>query len=147
MCDGGYDDTRINIRDWRRPGGPWRTVPVDRCLARSVSGLNAAGIQTMGCCCGHRIAAGSIRVFDGQHLTVDSYGVIWRERPRAELREIEGRWWQELPGDPVYVFLGFAPTPRTPWRTFLHHLAHGVMMGYRLWPSLRFAWRHRRSFG
>jgi hypothetical protein len=147
VCEGAYDCEPVTIRDWRRPGGPLRTVLVDRCLAALVAGLNRAGVLTTGCCCGHRVEAGSILILGGPDLTIDSYGMVTRENPHAELREMDGRWWQELPGDPAWIHLGFAPTPRGPWRTFAHHLLHGLLMGYRWRPCLRFAWRHRNSFG
>lgn len=142
MCDHGTL-TAVELHDWRRPGGPKRTVKVDSCFAALVAGLDRAGLRMVGSCCGHRRRAGAVLLADGGELHINTYATVMRSEPRAELREIDGRWWQELPDDSRYVHLGFCPTPTGARQTFIHHMCHGIMMGYPLFDVLAYAWRHR----
>ncbi len=47
----------------------WATKPVDRCIARFVRALNAAGILTVRACCGHG-GPGVIALHDGRELVI-----------------------------------------------------------------------------
>ncbi len=51
----------------------WKDCPVDRCLVPLVQALNAAGMYTGGCCCGHGKEGRTayIGLHDGTRLTVD----------------------------------------------------------------------------
>jgi hypothetical protein len=71
---------------------------------------------------------------------------VWRENPTAEIRWLDGRWWQELPGDDEWVHLGFCPAPTNAWQTFCYHVWHGLLMRYPLWDILTFSWQNRFSF-
>ena len=44
----------------------WKTKPVDKCLAPLVDAMNAAGVLTRACCCGHAQAAGNIMLHSGE---------------------------------------------------------------------------------
>lgn len=46
----------------------WAVKPIDACLAGIVEVLNAAGIYTACCCCGHGKKTGSIILHDGREL-------------------------------------------------------------------------------
>lgn len=46
----------------------WDVVPVDYCLENVVNALNAAGILTKACCCGHGLAPGNILLHDGTSI-------------------------------------------------------------------------------
>ena len=46
------------------------TVPLDRCIAPLVVALQAAGIGTLGSCCGHGKAPGTIILADGRWIMV-----------------------------------------------------------------------------
>lgn len=48
----------------------WEPKAVDRCIAPIVAALNAAGIYTAACCCGHGAQDGSILLHDGRELVV-----------------------------------------------------------------------------
>lgn len=60
----------------------WAEKPVDRCIAPIVTALNAAGILTSGCCCGHGRGCASITLHDGSEL----------------VRLTTGRWMLGVPG-------------------------------------------------
>jgi len=47
-----------------------KTVCVDWCIHHIVSALNAAGIRTVACCCGHGRIPGRIDLSDGRILTI-----------------------------------------------------------------------------
>jgi hypothetical protein len=49
-------------------------------------------------------------------------------------------------GLPLTVPLGICPRPVTRLQAFRHHLHHGLLMRYRLWSVIRFAWKQRTSF-
>lgn len=48
----------------------WEMKDVDACIAPIVEALNAAGIYTAGCCCGHGEIDGSILLHDGRELII-----------------------------------------------------------------------------
>lgn len=48
----------------------WDMKGVDRCIAPIVEALNAHGILTESCCCGHEKIPGSIMLQDGRELVV-----------------------------------------------------------------------------
>lgn len=50
----------------------WATKGVDRCIAPIVAALNAGGILTANCCCGHGRRRGSIVLHDGRTLIISS---------------------------------------------------------------------------
>lgn len=56
-------------------------ITVDACLAPLVQALNDAGVHTLGCCCGHGHAAGSI-LYE-QNGTVHEISVSQTEQPAA----------------------------------------------------------------
>jgi hypothetical protein len=52
----------------------WDMKGVDRCIAPIVEALNAHGILTEGCCCGHGKIPGSIMLQDGRELVIHESG-------------------------------------------------------------------------
>lgn len=48
----------------------WSLKGVDTCLAPVVNALNAAGVYTSNCCCGHGSGEGAIFLHDGRVLVV-----------------------------------------------------------------------------
>lgn len=65
MCGtmGGYTDVVVLPL-----GGRCRTI--DRCIHHLVAALNAAGVETVACCCGHGKQLGSIALADGRELVI-----------------------------------------------------------------------------
>lgn len=62
MCD--YTEPRVivPIRG--------RCRSIDRCIHHIIAALNAAGVDTLSCCCGHGNRPGSIVLEDGRELIV-----------------------------------------------------------------------------
>ena len=53
---------------------------IDRCIARIIAALNAGGVPTYACCCGHGTQMGSIILDDGRVLAViDTHGEDWKQ--------------------------------------------------------------------
>lgn len=48
----------------------WAVKSVDRCIAPLVATLNAAGVYTANCCCGHGKRRGEIILHDGRVLII-----------------------------------------------------------------------------
>ena len=48
-----------------------KTCGIDKCLAPIVSALQAAGVGTVGCCCGHGRGTGEIIMENGTRLLVE----------------------------------------------------------------------------
>lgn len=48
----------------------WAIKGVDACIAPIINALNAAGIYTANCCCGHGKAPGWIALHDGRELWI-----------------------------------------------------------------------------
>lgn len=53
-----------------------RTVCIDWCIHRIVAALNAAGLNTVACCCGHGSVPGRIDLEDGRVLTITTPNAI-----------------------------------------------------------------------
>jgi hypothetical protein len=73
MCDRGrYTTLSVPIpADLSYTGEARRAdKPIDSCIAPIVAALNAAGILTASCCCGHGDQPGSIVLQDGRELRV-----------------------------------------------------------------------------
>lgn len=49
-----------------------RTVCVDWCIHHIVAALNAGGIETIACCCGHGQQPGRIDLADGRVLRIET---------------------------------------------------------------------------
>jgi hypothetical protein len=47
-----------------------RVVNIDSCIAHIVAALNAGGVLTKACCCGHGKRPGSIILADGRELMI-----------------------------------------------------------------------------
>jgi hypothetical protein len=47
-----------------------RVVCIDHCIHQIVAALNAGGIETVACCCGHGKQDGVINLADGRVLTI-----------------------------------------------------------------------------
>lgn len=60
-----------------------KRVDVDRCLEPLVNALNAAGIETIACCCGHQKRPGNIALKDGRELIIAPDFETGREVDRA----------------------------------------------------------------
>ena len=71
---------------------------------------------------------------------------VWNSNPKRKMIAIDGIWYIEHYSDSEYVTMGYARRPCGIWQTVRYHVLHGLLMGYRLLPVLRFAWRNRRSF-
>ncbi len=65
-------------------GGKVRTI--DRCIHHIVAALNAGGVETVACCCGHGKQAGRIDLADGRVLVVmtDAEAKAYVERATAK---------------------------------------------------------------
>lgn len=48
----------------------WAIKGIDACIAPLVNALNAAGIYTANCCCGHGQAPGWILLHDGREIFI-----------------------------------------------------------------------------
>ena len=72
MCQGVTRDILVPIAaDLSHTGvRRWALKPVDKCIARLVEALNAAGCFTRTSCCGHGRADGSILLEDGSQIVV-----------------------------------------------------------------------------
>lgn len=68
--------------------------------------------------------------------------------PPVRVKYWDAHYWQEMPNDERFILLGICPAPLgyCPWRTFRHHVLHGLLMGYPLWSVLRWSWRNRRGW-
>ena len=72
MCKWGTDKI---VKLYKPMHNSKRTeIAVDACLADLVQALNDAGIETIGCCCGHGKGAGDIQLADGRVLTIKQGG-------------------------------------------------------------------------
>jgi hypothetical protein len=60
-----------------------KKVDVDGCIAPLVSALNAAGIETIACCCGHGKRPGNIALKDKRELIIAPDYKTGREIDRA----------------------------------------------------------------
>jgi len=91
MCERG-DIVHIPI------GG--RVCDIDRCISHIVAALNAGGLKTVACCCGHGHRPGSIILEDGRELIVmpdwDSARLLDPLYP-----DIHGERLDKSLGDPV----------------------------------------------
>ena len=48
---------------------------IDHCIHHIVAALNAGGVETVACCCGHGVKDGRIDLADGRVLKIEvSYG-------------------------------------------------------------------------
>ena len=47
-----------------------KAICIDWCIHHIVSALNAAGVETLACCCGHGMQDGNIILADGRQLTI-----------------------------------------------------------------------------
>ena len=63
MCKWG---TNLPAKVLSRGCDGTEVVMVDACIRQLVEALNAGGIRTIGCCCGHGKGKGSILLADGQ---------------------------------------------------------------------------------
>jgi hypothetical protein len=48
----------------------WAIKGIDSCIADIVNALNASGVYTANCCCGHGERPGEIILHDGRTLTI-----------------------------------------------------------------------------
>ncbi len=49
----------------------WAMKSIDSCIAPIIQALNAGGVYTSGCCCGHTGTHGTISLHDGRELFVN----------------------------------------------------------------------------
>lgn len=57
-----------------------KTVCIDWCIHKIVSALNASGIRTVACCCGHGVIPGRIDLEDGRVLTITHHAAMQKEK-------------------------------------------------------------------
>lgn len=65
-----------------------RIVCVDWCIHHIVAALNAGGVKTVACCCGHGKTPGRIDLADGRTLTISSPNTMMshgEDGPRQKL--------------------------------------------------------------
>jgi len=67
----------INMQDPDRLT-TWSEQPIDDCLVPFVEALNAKGIYTQQCCCGHGRHKGTIQLYDGRLMFLDNWQYIHR---------------------------------------------------------------------
>lgn len=70
MCQWG-DDVMLEVPT-KSDGSETKVIGVDRCIAPIVDALNARGIYTLACCCGHGKAPGVINLHDGRSLHIEA---------------------------------------------------------------------------
>lgn len=70
MCKWG-DDVVLRV-PMNAEGTVWKRKAVDSCLAPMVEVLNAAGVLTANCCCGHGKCNGTIILHDGRVLMIEN---------------------------------------------------------------------------
>lgn len=49
-----------------------KVVCIDRCIHQIIAGLNARGVRTVACCCGHGEQKGRIDLEDGRILWIEN---------------------------------------------------------------------------
>ena len=59
--------------------GKVRTI--DRCIHHIVAALNAGGVVTVACCCGHGDQDGTITLEDGRELVIRKYDPASHVKP------------------------------------------------------------------
>lgn len=75
MC-GIHPKKRISVNDYQKDrvylpiNG--KVYPIDNCIHQIISSLNAGGIPTENCCCGHNQEPGSIILSDGRCIGIFS---------------------------------------------------------------------------
>jgi hypothetical protein len=89
MCKWGTDgEARYLVSPSASHSGEayWKTGKVDACIAPIITALNAHGIYTEGCCCGHGKADGTIWLTDGRVMSIrcitdEEYAQMQRQSP------------------------------------------------------------------
>lgn len=59
-----------------------RVRNIDNCIHHIVAALNAGGISTEACCCGHGKRCGSIILTDGRFISIFKDREAWEEAER-----------------------------------------------------------------
>ena len=75
MCE-RRDRLLVSVPEYNRETKEvtWSEQEIDRCLVKIIKALNAGGIYTKMCCCGHGDHRGSIELFDGRIISIsDGY--------------------------------------------------------------------------
>lgn len=76
MCEWGADiqlNVPIHADDSYTGQLRWDVKGVDACIADLIQALNAAGIYTRSCCCGHGKTDGSIVLHDGREIVIKQH--------------------------------------------------------------------------
>lgn len=88
MCTWGTDvrmDVPMPARVAHNGVAQIQTWGIDACIAPLVAALNAAGLYTVNCCCGHGKADGLIILWDGREVRVSLESTREPEAPPAEV--------------------------------------------------------------
>ena len=84
MCKHGTPSVILELPDWCDIAKVTRTVSIDPCIVDTVQALWDAGVETLGCCCGHGEDIASVVIGDGSdgHFTLNVLRAIharpWR---------------------------------------------------------------------
>ncbi len=54
-----------------------RVQCIDYCIHHIIAALNAGGVQTVSCCCGHKQQSGFIELKDGRYMTITEGKPEW----------------------------------------------------------------------
>lgn len=91
MCDRGNHQTVRLCKP--RPASKRQTIEVDYCLVPLVQKLNEYGVETTGCCCGHREATGWITFMrDGEQLEIKLPQLKGKIYLTESMRYVDGEW-------------------------------------------------------
>ena len=71
---------------------------IDYCIHQIVAALNAGGVVTTSCCCGHRQQPGFIELYDGRWLTVTEGQPEWIKDVARQHAELEQQARRDVDG-------------------------------------------------
>jgi hypothetical protein len=108
-----------------------RVLCIDRCIHHIVAALNAGGVETAACCCGHREMQGRIDLADGRTLWIenpvkpeDAIAMVSRKHPDAVCVQRDVYWFEVMSGtDSRPCALGSGESPDAAWIDALKYLA------------------------
>lgn len=96
MCEWNIGGLSVPLPDDICPGKENRTVCIDECIIATIKALWAAGVQTLGCCCGHGKERASIVLADTGNLD----DIVKTERILSE----DGRAWSIIQWRPIEIW-------------------------------------------
>lgn len=139
--------------DLSHMGRPYACLkPIDQCLVPAVVALNAIGVKTAGCCCGHGKNPGSIKLHNGTEIRTKQQPLwkckacgksgreIFQQWLAASSLELNGLWnilHTTLSPDEI-IEIGFAEYDATMnERCLIGMVSLLSRLGAEAWPALR----------